>query len=77
MGAISAIFGNQVLLPFRYCKRDEVYFTALLWQNNGRQSSLTSRMLFSESYKIMVNKVNFVGVMGPIAPITPFGFGSV
>jgi len=36
-------------------------FTTLLWQNNGRQNGLISRMLFSELYKIMVNKVHFAG----------------
>jgi len=31
-GAISVIFGNQVLLRVHYRKRDEVFFTTLLWQ---------------------------------------------
>jgi len=47
-GAISVIFGSQVLLRVHCCKTDEVYFTAQLWQNNGRQSGLVSRVLFSE-----------------------------
>jgi len=47
-GAISIIFGSHVSLRVHYCKRDEVYFTTLLWKNNGRQNSLISRMLFSE-----------------------------
>jgi len=67
-GAISLIFGSQVSLRFHYCKRDEVYFTTLLWQNNGRQNGLTSRILFSELYKITVNKVTFVGFRGGWKP---------
>jgi len=34
-----------------------------MFQNKGRQIDL-SRMLFSEIYKIMVNKVTFVGFRG-------------
>jgi len=34
-GAISVIFCSQVSLRVHYCKRHEVYFTTLLWQNNG------------------------------------------
>ena len=34
---ISVIFSSQVSLRVHYCKRDEVYFTTLLWKNNGRQ----------------------------------------
>ena len=72
-GAISVIFGNQVSLRVHYCKRDEVHFTTLLWQNNGWQNCLKPRTLFSEFYKIVVNKVNFVGfrwggAIGAIAP---------
>ena len=36
---------------------------------NGRKNGLISRILFSEMYKIMVNKVTFVGFRGAIAPI--------
>jgi len=50
-GAISVTFGSQVSLLVHYCKRDEVYFTTLLWQNNGRQNGLISRMLLSECSK--------------------------
>jgi len=60
-GAISEIFGSQVSLRVLYCKKDDVYFTNLLRQNNGRQNGLTSQMLFSYLYKIIVNKVTFVG----------------
>jgi len=28
-------------------------------------------MLYSDSYKIMVNKVTVVGIRGPIAPLDP------
>jgi len=42
--AISVILGSQSSLRVCYCKRDEVHFTALLWQNNGRQNGLVSRM---------------------------------
>jgi len=42
--------------------RDEVYITTQLWQNNGRQNVLVSRMLFSKLYKILVNKVTFVSL---------------
>jgi len=34
--SISVIFGIQVSLRVPYCKRDEVYFTTLLWQNQAR-----------------------------------------
>ena len=68
-GAISVIFSSQVSLHFHHCKRDEVYFTTLLWQNNGRQNDLISRMPFSELYKIMVNKVTSVGFRAAIAPV--------
>jgi len=60
-GAISIIFGIQVSQRLRYCKRYEVYFTKLLWQSNGWQNGLISRMSFFELYKIVVNKVTFVG----------------
>ena len=56
-GAILVIFGSQVSLRVHYCRRHEVYFTTLLWQNNGRQNGLISRMLFFELYKIMVKKL--------------------
>jgi len=52
-GAISVLFGSQVSLRVHYCKRDEVYSTPLLWQNNGRQNGFISRMLFSDLYKII------------------------
>jgi len=55
--AISVIFSSHVSLRIHYCKTDEVYFTTLLWQNNGRQNDLVSRMLFSELKKIMVKKL--------------------
>jgi len=42
-------------------------------QNNGWQNGLISQMLFSEFYKIMVNKVAFVGLGGAIAPSPPSG----
>jgi len=58
----------QVSIHVYYCKRDEVYFTTLLRQNNRRQNDLISQMLFSELYKIMVNKVTFDGFRGAIAP---------
>ena len=73
--AISVLFGTQVLCRFRYCKRDEAYFTALLWQNNGRQNSLKSQMLFSDLYKIMVKEVTFTGFRGGGA-IDPLGSAS-
>jgi len=37
---------------------------------NGIENGLISRMPFSELYKIMVNKVTFVGFRGrPIVPV--------
>jgi len=60
-GTISVIFGSQVSLQVHYCRRDEAYFATQLWQNNGRQNGLLSRMLFSELCKFIVNKVPFVG----------------
>ena len=38
-GAIRIMFGSQVSWWLRYCKRDQVYLTALLWQNNGQRNS--------------------------------------
>jgi len=67
-GASSLILGSQVSLRVHYCKRDEVYFTTLRQQNNGRQNGLISRMLFSDLGKIMVNKVPFVGLRGGRSP---------
>jgi len=58
--AISAIFGSQVSYQLWHCKKDQVHFTALQWQNNGRQNSHVLRTLFSELYNIMVNKVTFL-----------------
>ena len=55
-------------LRVRYCKRDEVYFTTLQWQNNGRQNGLISWMLFSELYKIMVKKAALAGFRGGRSP---------
>ena len=37
---ILVILSSQVSLRVHYCKRDEVYFTTLLWQNNGHQNSV-------------------------------------
>jgi len=49
-----------------------VFCHKLLWQNNWRQNGLTSQMLFSQFFKIMVKKVAFVDVGGgSIAPIAP------
>ena len=56
---------------FTNCNRDKVCITTLLWQNNGRQNGLISRMLSSQLYKIMVNKVTLVNFRGAIAPIVP------
>jgi len=42
-GTISAIFGSQASSFVHYCKRDEVYFTTVLSQNNGWQNGLISR----------------------------------
>ena len=67
-GTISVIFGSQVSLRVHYCTRDEVYFTTLLWENSGRKNGLTSPMLFSELYKIVVNKVTFAGFRGERSP---------
>jgi len=72
-GRFQWIFASQVSLWVHYCKRDEVHFTTLLWQNNGRQNDLISQMLFSELFKIMVKKVTFIGFRGAIAPIAPPG----
>ena len=67
-GAISVIFGGQISYRLCYCKKDEVCFTTLEWQSNGRQYGLVSRMLLSELYKIVVNKVTFVGFRGADRP---------
>ena len=39
---------HSTLITVHCCKIDEVYFSTLLWQNNGRQNRLISRMLFFE-----------------------------
>ena len=70
-GAISGIFASQVSVCVHYCKKDEVYFTTLLWRNNGQQNDLISRMLFSELYKIMVKKVTFIGFRAGRSPQSP------
>jgi len=65
------VFGRQ---GFNACKRDEIYFTTSLWQNSGWQNGLISRMLFSELYKIVVNKITFLGFRGrspQLAPLDP------
>ena len=49
-GVISVICGSQVSLRVQFFNRREIYFTTLLWQNNGPQNGLISRMLFSELY---------------------------
>ena len=56
----SVLFGSRAPLRVHYCKWDDVYFTILLWQNNGWQSGPKSRMLYCELYKIMLNKVTLV-----------------
>ena len=70
-GAMLVIFGSQVSLRVHYCEKDEVCFTTLLWQNNGRQNGLISRMLFSKLFKIMVKKVTFIGFRGERSPQSP------
>jgi len=65
-GAISVVFGSQVSLRLHYYEKDEVCFTTLLWQTNGRQNGLISRMLFSELYKNLMKKVIFVGFRGEV-----------
>jgi len=59
--AISAIFGSRVSLGVQYSKRYEVHVTTLVWKNIGRKNGFVSRMLFFELYKIILNKVIFVG----------------
>ena len=59
--AISAMCGSQASLQVHYCTTDEVVFTILLWQNNGRHIGLKS----------LGNKITFVGFRGAIAPIPP------
>jgi len=47
----------------------------MLWPKNGWQNGFISRKLFSELYKIMVNKVTFAGFRGgdrpPLDPSLP------
>jgi len=61
----------EVSLRVHYCKRNEDNVTTLLWQNSRQQNDLTSRKLFSELYKIMVNKVTFIGFRGENRPSRP------
>ena len=67
--AISVIFGSQVSSRLRYCKRDEVDFTIVLWQTKEDRMILYREqwdkskdffgigfdMWIFELYKIMVN----------------------
>ena len=46
-GAISVIFGSQVSLRAHYCKRDEVYFTTLLWKTMEGKMALYRESYFS------------------------------
>jgi len=62
--AISEIFGSQVSQRLRFCQRNVVCSTALLWQNSGRKNGLYSQILFCELYNIIVNKVTFAGFRG-------------
>jgi len=71
-GAISAILGSQDSFRVHYCKKDEVYFTALLWQSNGQQNALISQILFSELQKIMVKRATFVGFSGRLPQSPPY-----
>jgi len=59
---------SQVSSLCHYCKGGEVCITTLLWQNNGRQNGLKLWRLFSKLYKIMMNKVTFVGFRGSDGP---------
>ena len=56
---ISVIFINQVSLRVRYCKRGDTFNNTAMKKQWG-QNGLILPMLFSELYKIMVNKVTFV-----------------
>ena len=76
-GTVSVKTGSQGSYQLCYCKRDEAYFTTLLWQNNGRQNGRISRMLFSELYKLMVNKATFLGFKWAIAPPPASALGCV
>jgi len=72
VNSIVACYHSEKLCAF--AARDflsQQYFTKLLWQNNGRQNGLKSRMLFSELYKIMVKEVAFVGFSGDDRPNRP------
>jgi len=57
---VGLVIRNNKSLP-SLRKIDKIYFTTLLRQNNGRQNGLKCGMLFSEFYKIVMNKVTFVG----------------
>jgi len=46
-------------LRVHYCKRDEVYFTVLLWKNKRRRNGLISWILFSEFVQNLVEKCYF------------------
>ena len=74
MGTISVIFDMRFSLVVHYTtvKWDEVWFATLLWQNNGQQKGLISRMFFLNCKKTL-------GIMllsqisgGAIAQITPW-----
>jgi len=75
-GDFSDIWHSSLITGSLLHKRDEVYFTTLLWQNNGRPNGLISWVLFSELHKVMVNKVTSVGLGGK-SPQSPSPPGSV
>jgi len=71
-GNFSNIWESSLMTGSLLYKRRSILQKILLWQNNGRQNRMISRMLFFELYKIMVNNVTFVGFRGGrSSPVDP------
>jgi len=45
-GTISVIFGGQVSIRVHHCKKDEVYITTLVWQDNDGKMALYRKYCF-------------------------------
>jgi len=52
VGAISVILANQVSYRLCYCKRDQAYFTTLLWQTMDSKMALYREYCFLDCTKL-------------------------
>jgi len=70
-GAILVIFGSQVSIRVHHCKRDEEYFTTLLWQRIWTAKWPYNAKAVFQIVQNFGNKVTFVGLRGFDRPIRP------